>query len=268
MKTAISNLAWPKEQDRTVYSQLAGLGLSGIEIAPSRIWENPTTSTTQARADFLTELEGYSLEVLSLQSLLFGYPELVLFGSENSRTSLGEYLNKMIDLAASLGAPALVFGSPKNRVIGDQDPATARAAARDFFKEVGAYAATQGVCVCIEPNPAQYGTDFLNTTAEAVAFVKEVDSPGIRVNIDLGAIAVNGENMQESLTSAIPYAGHLHISEPSLAPIRLDHEYHQAIAQILIQEGYAGAVSIEMAQVADPAVLKPIISLVQEVYGA
>ena len=37
MKLAVSNIAWPREQDAAVADLLAGLGVTGIEVAPTKI---------------------------------------------------------------------------------------------------------------------------------------------------------------------------------------------------------------------------------------
>ena len=40
-KIAISNIAWRKDEDGEVYSLMKKNGVFGLEIAPSRTWENP-----------------------------------------------------------------------------------------------------------------------------------------------------------------------------------------------------------------------------------
>ena len=39
MKLSISNIAWDKEKDIEMYEYLSKLNFSGIEIAPTRIFE-------------------------------------------------------------------------------------------------------------------------------------------------------------------------------------------------------------------------------------
>ena len=38
MRVAVSNIAWPAELDAEAYALLAGMGVEGIEIAPTRVW--------------------------------------------------------------------------------------------------------------------------------------------------------------------------------------------------------------------------------------
>jgi len=115
-----------------------------------------------------------------------------------------------------------------------------------FFKELGAFAEENKTCFCIEPNPEIYGADFIRTTIEAIELVKLVDHPLFRLNIDLGTIIANSEPLEETFRLALPYAGHIHISEPYLEKISHDTEKHQTIKRILDQYHYDKAISIEM----------------------
>jgi sugar phosphate isomerase/epimerase len=84
---------------------------------------------------------------------------------------------------------------------------------------LGDYAYSKNVNFCLEPNPKEYGTDFLNNTKETIEFIKKVNSPGLWLNIDAGTIALNNEPIEETIKYSIPYAKHIHISEPFLNEI-------------------------------------------------
>ena len=153
-KLSLSNIAWTKNEDPSVYALMQKYGFNGLEIAPSRIWDNPYEQTTGSIEAFKKELKAYSLNVVAFQSLLFNKPELTIFSNNEAREKTLEYLKKSIVLAKNFGATALVFGSPKNRIIGDMDKQTAQEIALDFFGELGDFAMKNGTCFCIEPNPA------------------------------------------------------------------------------------------------------------------
>lgn len=245
-KLSISNIAWPKAEDDAVYSLMAKYGFTGLEIAPSRTWDNPYEQNKNAIIFFKNNIKKYHLDVVSLQALLFNQPELTIFTDPKARTKTLEHLKKNIILAHNLGAKALVFGSPKNRVIGTLDAHVAQKIAMDFFGELGSFAAQHGVYFCMEPNPKIYGTDFICTTVEAIQLVQTINSPGLKVNIDLGTISVNNEDLRTTLLHAIPNAGHFHISEPFLEEINLDRSKHEKIREILKQNPSRFALSIEM----------------------
>jgi len=41
MNLSVSNIAWSAEEDESVYSLLRELGVSRLEIAPTRLWSSP-----------------------------------------------------------------------------------------------------------------------------------------------------------------------------------------------------------------------------------
>src|SRR6185312_8026859 len=45
VKLAVSNIAWPQEEDAAVAELLNTLGIAGIEIAPTKIWADPLTAS-------------------------------------------------------------------------------------------------------------------------------------------------------------------------------------------------------------------------------
>ena len=101
---------------------LPRFGIEGVEIAPTRVWSNPLASTSAHVSEQRRFWENRGLPIVALQSLLFGHPELTLFGTEEARAKLLTYLSGMVSLARDLGAEVLVFGSPKNRNLGARFP--------------------------------------------------------------------------------------------------------------------------------------------------
>ena len=70
-------------------------------------------------------------------AILFGKPELRIFGPEPVRQATLDHLGRVAELAAALGARALVFGSPRNRDRGVLTPDEAFTHAVDFFRGAG-----------------------------------------------------------------------------------------------------------------------------------
>lgn len=220
MKLAISNIAWSRESDEFMYGLLQKNGIKGLEIAPTRIWDNPELVTKKEVLDFKRKLSKYGLKVVAFQSILYG-KKFNLFSDEGKL-----YLMKMIDLASYFGKTAIVIGSPKNRNCNNMKMAI------NFFKELNAYA-NKRVVLCIEPNPKEYGTNFINTTKQAIKFAKQT---GIKINLDCGTIVMNDEYI-EIPTDDI---GHIHFSEPFLKPLE-----HFDLFKKLLKINYKGWYSIE-----------------------
>lgn len=269
MKTAISNIAWSAEEDERIYSLLSEIGDVGLEIAPKRIWDNPYRQSDLNIAAFNNNLRRHGVPVVAMQSLLFGHPELEVFGNTSSQTEL--YLKKAILLTAKLGAKSLVFGSPKNRRIGELNNNTAKQYALKFFDSLGSFASQQDVYFCLEPNPKEYGTDFITTTAEAVELIKEINNPGLKLNIDMGTMLLNGEEIDKIIPLAVPYAGHFHISEPFLGSIQPNYDLHRSVADLLVKSRYEGWVSVEMKSGnvggQNISTIRSTLEFVRSVYG-
>jgi len=246
MRIAISNIAWTREEDEDVYAVMRETGVAGIEIAPTRVWDTPYEKTDLEIASFKKNIAAAGLQLVAMQSLLFGMPDLKLFGSESSRLEMLARLKKCVILASKLGFAPLVFGSPKNRLSGDLAPEKVAGIASDFFTEIGNFAASKKTFICLEPNPREYGADFLTTTRETIDFVKRLGNPGVKVHLDLGAMTVNGEDYEKNIIEAAPHACHFHVSEPFLGPVGDSAVNHVAVARALISSGYKGWVSIEM----------------------
>ena len=246
MKLAISNIAWPRGEDEAAAELMRKAGVRGLEIAPTAVWPDPLTalaSEVDAVREWWAER---GIEVVALQALLFGHPELTVFGDEDVRSRTLDHLEGMMALAARLGARPLVFGSPKNRARGPIPVEEATGIATAFFLEAGKRAAAHGVVLCIEPNPIEYGCDFVNTTAEGIALTNAVAHPGFGLHLDAGALTLNQEPVAAAIVAAMPVLRHFHASEPGLTPVGSGSSDHASCAAALHAGGYDGWVSVEM----------------------
>ncbi|OPH53102.1 hypothetical protein BC351_31990 [Paenibacillus ferrarius] len=242
MKLAISNIAWDLQVNSEIVPLLKDYEVKGIEIAPTKVYFEPENVNLVIIDEFKKEWQSNNLELVAMQSLLFGKPHLSIFGEKKAETF--EYLQTIIKLASALSTKALVFGSPKNRIIGQLDSRVAYGQAIEFFNALGEKAIQNGVFFCIEANPVVYGCDFLTGTLDALQFVKDVNHLGVKLQIDTGTIFINNEDSSDIIERCLPYTGHFHISEPHLNLIgNQDHRY---IAASLKSLNYQGWISIEM----------------------
>jgi len=258
MKVSASNIAWSFEQDGEILALLQSLGYDGLEVAPTRLFpERPYTQPDGAKLYAAALLERYGLRVASMQSVLFGITQN-LFGPEEERAFLRDYLRAGVVFAKALGCGNINFGCPKNRLIGD---ASQYGIAVEFFRSLSEYAAENGAVVAIEPVPAHYGGNFLNTMQQACAFVRDVGHPACMVNADTGAMVSNGEPFSV-LEENIGLIHHIHLSEPNLAPVRR-RAWHSRLRELPF-EGY---LSLEMKKTEDPEDLRRALYYLREVAG-
>ena len=265
MKLSISNIAWSVEHDKDMYGFLRDNDFAGLEIAPTRLFSNePYKNPDDAHSFSNWLIEVYNLSISSIQSIWYGITESV-FGSEAERKKLVEYTKKAIDFAFALKCPNLVFGCPKNRAIpASMDYDDCIHIANDFFYEIADYAAMHGTYIALEPNPPIYHTNFINTTAQAFEFCRNLNNPGVRVNIDVGTLIYNNENINQ-IKENIDIVNHVHISEPYLAPIT-ENMLHRELLTALHYLKYDKYISIEMGNPNDIELVKRIIVYVKELF--
>lgn len=261
MKISVSNIGWDKQYDEEMYKYIAISKLNGIEIAPTRIIEDRPYEKNEQAIKFADNIKKkYNLEISSMQSIWYG-KQGNIFDEENAKMFI-EYTKKAIDFASDIKCGNLVFGCPKNRNVPDGKNTND---ILYFFKELGNYAEKNKTIIAIEPNPAIYGTNFLNTTKEAIEFVKKVDSKGIKINVDFGTIVENKETL-EIIQNNIDMINHIHISEPNLEVVKKRSE-HKELANILRNFEYQNYISIEMKNTGNLNDIKTIIEYVVTVFG-
>lgn len=267
MKLSISNIGWEANKDREVYDFMKKYGFLGVEIAPTRwIPEQPYDRVAEAAAIAEDLQKEYGFVVPSMQSIWFGKQEKI-FSTKEERGALLDYTQKAIDYASAIGCRNLVFGCPRNRNVAEEwslSEAQVEEIAIAFFKELGDYAYEKGTVIGMEANPAIYNTNFINTTAEALELIKKVDSKGFLLNLDMGTMIYNEEDLK-ILCGQIPLINHVHISEPGLKLIQ-QRGLHQELAQILRKEQYQGFVSIEVGKQEDMLQLESVMQYVAEVF--
>lgn len=263
MKLAISNIAWETKDDSAVYDYLCQHNFSAIEIAPTRLFPAQPYEHLEQAGAFKDQLwKDYQLSICSIQSIWFGKKEQLFLGSDIDYETLLEYTKQAIQFASKVGAKNIVFGSPKNRLIDDR---VSRKQILLFFETIATYALLHDTVIGLEANPMIYGTNFLNTTQEAVDFCEELSHSGLKLNLDLGTCILNDESL-EVIAEALPYVQHVHISEPYLKPIKWS-QLHSKLASLLYQAEYKGYVSIEMASGVMREELFVIISEMERIFA-
>lgn len=270
MKVAISNIAWDIAQDEEIRNVLTRMGVSAIEVAPTKMWPDIGAVDKEAVQQYREFWNSRTIDIVAMQSLLFGKPELTLFDSEQQRADLGTYLRKVIDLAAALGVTRLVFGSPKNRLVPEgMSKQHADEIAAAFFTEMAEYCKPYGIYFGLEANPEQYGANYITNNEQALALVQKVNHPNFRLHLDTGIMIMNKEPIEEVIQKVLPYTEHVHISEPQLDPIGTHNLNHAQIAEALQKAGYNNYVSIEMRQPAEDVaqIIRGVLELVITTYS-
>ena len=246
MRLAISNIAWDVSEDEDVAKLLKRYKIDAIDIAPGKYFSDLEKASEE---DILYVKQWWAsrgIEITGMQALLFGTVGLNVFGSPEVRDSLLQHLTAVCRIGAGLGATRIVFGSPKNRDRTGLSDEQVRAISVSFFRQLGDIAQAHGVMICLEPNPPCYGANFMTTSAETAEVIRQIAHPSIRMQLDTGAITINREDPATILANCASLIGHVHASEPELAPLGDGGTNHADIAAELRQQLPEYIVTIEM----------------------
>lgn len=251
MKLAVSNIAWDIEASQVLYERMKKYGFAGLEIAPTKFFaEEPYSEEHILGIRTLSDVirKAFGLSVVSMQSIWYGRTESI-FGTAQERAALVNYTAQAADFAAAAGCKNLVFGCPRNR---NQPEDADLALADEFFLQAAEAVQQRGCVLSLEPNPPIYHTNFLNTTLECADYLRRLNHPALRMNVDVGTLIHNAEEVS-AVADNLDLVGHVHISRPGLAPVE-GLALHRRLASVLKSGGYEGWVSIEMQDAGIPAI--------------
>eukprot|EP00742_Colponemidia_sp_Colp-10_P003864 GILJ01004115.1.p1 GENE.GILJ01004115.1~~GILJ01004115.1.p1 ORF type:complete len:547 (+),score=74.22 GILJ01004115.1:41-1681(+) len=267
-RLVVSNIAWEAADNAAAIALLQEKGVRNIEVAPTKIRPEWADITEEAVTQYAAEMRALGFSLPSMQALLFKKPELVLFGDEEARRAALAHMNRVVDIAAILGAKSLVFGSPKNRLTNGRPFDECFDIATSFFREAGAYAAEKGVCICLEANPTNYGCDFMTTAVDAARLVRAVNSNGVRLHLDSACMHLAQDDIRALVENNIDILSHVHVSEPELGNFHQPAVNHAIFAQALNDFKYKGYISIEMRSSPDALRnLEEAVNFVSATYG-
>lgn len=267
MNLSISNIAWDKKNDVSVANILNHNKISHIDIAPTiyqEIIKNYKISKFKSVKNFWKE---FSIEFHSMQSLFYGLDKFSIFDQQN-HTLLLDHLKKNIEIAEVLGIKNLIFGSPKIRRYLDKENSLNQEIALNFFNKAADALEGTNCILSIEPNPIEYGSEFIINSKECIEFVYSLSRDKVRVHLDLGSLKLTEENLYELLVSGEDMINSIHISEPFLEIIN-DLEFHNRCSQIIKEKYKLKMLNIEIASknILSLKELENNIKTVKDIYG-
>ena len=191
-------------------------GYTGTEISPFTLANDPSTVTAQRRLALRHIMADEGVEYVGLHNLLKAPAGLHVTTSDAEQRRRGwEFFRKLIDLAADLGDDArMIFGSSKQRSakLGGTTIADAKKRLAEGLAEAAPHAEARGVKILMEPL-APHLCDVVNTMAEAVEVVDQVNSPAVRSMFDTHNAVAETLGHGEVIKKYLPYIEHVHINE-------------------------------------------------------
>lgn len=218
MRLSISNIAWEPAQDNDIANILRDYDMDAIDVAPTKYFPIVADATKEAIDAVRTWWKDQGIDIVGMQSLLYGTQGLNVFGDVSCQHALLEHLHHVCRIGAGLGARWMVFGSPKSRDRTGLSDTQALDQAVSFFRQAGDVAARHGVTLCLEAVAPMYGANFMTSTMACAAVVRATDHPGVRMLLDTGAMQINGEDPALMADATADLVEHIHLAEPELAP--------------------------------------------------
>ncbi|WP_238282868.1 sugar phosphate isomerase/epimerase family protein, partial [Methylobacterium goesingense] len=142
-----------------------------------------------------------------------------------------------------------VFGAPRNRLRGRLSEAEAFELGAERFAKLAKAVSSYGFTIMLEPAPPEYGGDFLRTERDCAAMVQCVAHPAFRLHVDTGCLTIAGEDGAEIVAKYHNLIGHIHLSQPSLAPVEMSAmPTFACLLRSLREAAYSGWTAIEMRE--------------------
>jgi len=247
MKFSISNIGWDTNHDFNVAQHLKRTSISGIELAPTKYFKDPSCASLLEVQYLRNHWEKLGFPITSVQSLLFNRIDLQLFGSDDTRKRLKDYLINLGMSTGHLGAGPMVFGSPRNRLKGSLSDAEATEIAVLFFRGLLFGWKSNSSFLVLEANPTIYDCDYITTSADARYFVNQVNNKNLQWHIDFACAEASGEDPAAIVRESDITPSHVHLSEYQLGPLKEDRfEDYLDFLRALTERNYLGIVTLEM----------------------
>ena len=225
----------------------AAAGYTGLEVAPFTLAGLATDVTAAQRGDIRRTIARSGLDCVGLHWLLAkteGFHVAHPDAAVRSRTV--EYLGELARLCQDLGGRVLVFGSPKQRSL---LPGVTAEQALDHIHEVFSRLVplleTTDTVVALEPLSTAE-TDVLTTAAETCRLIERIDSPHVRLHLDVKAMSSEAEPIPDVILASARHLEHFHANDPNLQGPGFGAVDFTPIFTALDEVRYAGWVSVEV----------------------
>jgi sugar phosphate isomerase/epimerase len=247
MRYAICNETFEGWDHVQVCRVVAGLGYTGLEMAPFTLAARITDLLPDQRQLLRRQAEDQGLTLIGLHWLLARTDGLQLTAEDAAaRARTAAYLVELARACRDFGGDLMVFGSPaQRRIPAGCTRARATEYAADTFRRAMPGIADQGVRLCLEPlSPPE--ADFINTCAEAIGLIDRVNNPNLVLHLDVKAMATDEAPAPELIRRHAACTGHFHANDPNKRGPGFGTTDFVPIFQALRESGYQGWVSVEV----------------------
>ncbi len=222
-------------------------GYDAVEIAPFTITNYVTDISATQRQQIRDDAARAGIAISGLHWVLVQAEGMYLNHPDPAvRARTARYFVDLVDCCADLGGRVVVVGSPKQRNILDGvTPDQAWTWATDTFRDAVRQAEDRSVTICFEPL-APSETNFVNTAADAIRFVRQLNSPSFKIILDVKAMCSEEKPIPQIIRDSSPHFGYFHANDRNLKGPGFGDVDFRPIAAALREVGYDGVVSVEV----------------------
>jgi sugar phosphate isomerase/epimerase len=248
MRYAICNELFQEWSWQRALDLTTKCGYHGWEIAPFTLGDKPTELTAAQRSEMASQIRAAGVEVVGLHWLLAKTQGYHLTTNDcDIRKRTADYLVELSSLCRDLGGSLMVLGSPQQRNF-DPEMMTHQQATENavsILQQIAPALERDGVTLCLEPlGPAE--GNFWNHAAQAVQVIREIDSPSIRLHLDVKAMSSEGMPIADVIRVNSEWLHHFHANDPNLLGPGMGEVCFEPIFQALGDIEYTGWVSVEV----------------------
>ncbi|MFC1758835.1 sugar phosphate isomerase/epimerase family protein [Planctomycetota bacterium] len=247
MKYAICNETfqdWPFDKAFAFAKQC---GYSAIEFAPFTMGTDAYSISQDKRAEIRQQLADAELDSIGLHWLLAKTEGYYLTSPDPEvRKKTADYLCELTRLCRDLNGNTMVLGSPQQRnLLPGVDHAQAMEFAADVVRMAEPTMRELDVTLALEPlGPAE--GDFLLTAASGMELAKMIDSPNVRLHLDVKAMSSEETPIPDIIRGSKDFIQHFHANDPNLLGPGMGEVNFEPIFAALKEIGYDGYVSVEV----------------------
>ena len=261
MKYSISNWIYGDEPLEVTFKRLQRYGYDGVELKGEPGLYRP--------GEVKKLCEKYNLSALSIAGI-YPWPTLerdIASLDEGIRKKAVDYLQSCIDLASGIGAPMVVVvpsavgkTGPIDNFEDEEEWIREKERAWNHavlsVKEAAKYAEIKKILLAIEPIN-RYETFLINTAEDGLKFIKEVNSPAVKIHLDVFHMNIEEVNPAEAIRRCGDLLINLHISDSNRMAVGDGHVDFKAIMRVLKEIRYQWALTLEPV----PAVPNPYVAI-------
>lgn len=247
MKYALCNemfVDWPFEK---AFAFTRETGYTGIELAPFTMGTDAYSISAKKREEVRKQAASADLTVVGLHWLLAKTEGYYLTSPDpETRKKTSAYLQELARMCADVGGSIMVLGSPQQRnLLPGVSHAEAMRFAADVIEAAVPTFEEHDITLALEPLGPGEG-DFLNTAQLGAELMDKIDSPQVRLHLDVKAMSTEALDIATIIERNADRTAHFHANDPNLLGPGMGEVDFAPIFAALRNTNYSGWVSVEV----------------------